>query len=112
MVSLVRHGTRLRPGGAQILVMTWFDEDDLAARLLHGEDDWDVVNLPAEAEQADPLGRKAGELLWDSGQEVSIRRGSARTEKEPAAEVWQPLVPRGDPRLSRGIIFRSEWFGR
>jgi hypothetical protein len=55
--------TRLRPGASQILVMSRIHEDDLAARLLHVEDDWTVVHLPAEAERDDPLGRAPGTML-------------------------------------------------
>lgn len=43
--------TRLMPGGAVILIMTRWHEDDLAGRLLEAEsaggDQWEVVNLPA-----------------------------------------------------------------
>lgn len=56
--------TRLEPGGAMILVMTRWHEDDLAGRILsNGGDEWRVVRLPAIAEVDDPLGRVAGEPL-------------------------------------------------
>ena len=57
--------TRLMPGGAVILIMTRWHEDDLGGRLLEAEeaggDKWDIVNLPALARADDPLGRMPGE---------------------------------------------------
>ena len=64
--------SRVMPGAAVILLMTRWHEDDLAGRLLkaaaRGEGErWDVLNLPAIAEEGetpDPMGRKPGEPLW------------------------------------------------
>lgn len=57
--------TRLEPGGAIIIILTRWHEDDLAGRILASEDgpNWTVIALPAEAEVNDPLGRAAGEAL-------------------------------------------------
>jgi predicted phage terminase large subunit-like protein len=60
--------TRQEPGCAIVLIMTRWHEDDLAGRLLaemeSGEGEtWEVVNLPALAEENDPLGRNPGEAL-------------------------------------------------
>ena len=58
--------TRLEPGGAMLLIMTRWSEDDLAGRLLADRDGeaWEVLNLPALAEDDDPIGRVPGEALW------------------------------------------------
>jgi hypothetical protein len=58
--------TRLKPGGVEVLVMTRFSESDLVAMLLEREDDWVVVNIPAEAIPGEvcPLGRQPGDPLW------------------------------------------------
>jgi hypothetical protein len=61
--------TRLEPGAAVILCMTRWHDDDLAGRLIKtGErgdgEKWEVLNLPALAEEGDPLGRAPGEALW------------------------------------------------
>ena len=101
--------TRLRPGGAQILVMTRFHEDDLAARLLRREDDWDVVNLPAEAEQDDPLGRKVGEFLWDSDKNYPYGEVLREQKKNQLPSVWSALF-QGRPAPEQGDFFRAEWF--
>ncbi len=58
--------TRLEPGGSIIVIMTHWDQDDLAGRLL-GEgvaDKWTTIKLPAIAEEDDPIGRVPGEALW------------------------------------------------
>jgi hypothetical protein len=47
--------TRLKPGGRIVLIQTRWHEDDLAGRLLAdmaaGGDHWEVISLPALAEQ-------------------------------------------------------------
>jgi predicted phage terminase large subunit-like protein len=59
--------TRLEPDAAIILTMTRWHEDDLAGRLLEdmrsGGEKWEVVSLPAIAEEDDAMGRKVGEAL-------------------------------------------------
>lgn len=57
--------TRLEPDGAIILIMTRWHGDDLAGRIMASEKaaNWTVINLPAEAESGDPLGRVEGEAL-------------------------------------------------
>ncbi|NNJ12132.1 phage terminase large subunit [Chloroflexales bacterium ZM16-3] len=57
--------TRLEPGGAIILIITRWHEDDLAGRILASEDgpNWTVCSLPAEAEENDPLEREVGAAL-------------------------------------------------
>jgi len=56
--------TRLQPGGAVVLVLTRWHEDDLAGKLLADDPDrWHVLNLPAFAEEHDELGRDIGHAL-------------------------------------------------
>lgn len=56
--------TRLTPDGRQILVMTRWNDRDLAARILKEEGHlWDVVNFPAIADEDEEY-RKEGEALW------------------------------------------------
>jgi len=54
--------TRLEAASV-IVVHTRWHEDDLIGRL-EQEPGWTIVNLPAIAEQEDPLGRAPGEALW------------------------------------------------
>jgi hypothetical protein len=67
--------SRVMPGGAVILVMTRWHEDDFAGRLLKAAADgtgekWHVLNLPAiyDADAAkegpDVMGRAIGDALW------------------------------------------------
>lgn len=70
--------SRLIPGAPQVMILTRWNEDDPAGRILpdgwdgesgwfDGRDGrrWFVVCLPAEADRADdPLGRALGESLW------------------------------------------------
>jgi len=50
--------TRLEPNGAIILIQTRWHEDDLAGRLIRdmdaGGDQWEVISLPALAEESEP----------------------------------------------------------
>lgn len=62
--------TRLHAGGAVIIILTRWHEDDLAARLLNPEygkvEDWKIISLTAICEDpvTDPLHRSIGEALW------------------------------------------------
>ncbi len=60
--------TRLTPDGAVVLVMTRWKDDDLAGRIieeaeLNSGEQWEVITLPAIAEEDDEY-RKEGEALW------------------------------------------------
>ena len=58
--------TRLAPGGTVVLIMTRWHQDDLAGWLLkeHKHENWVTLNLPALAEEKDPLNREIGVPLW------------------------------------------------
>lgn len=55
--------TRLSPKGAIIVVQTRWHDQDLAGQILASESGWEVISLPAIAEQDEEF-RKAGEALW------------------------------------------------
>lgn len=59
---------RIKPEGRVVLIMQRWHEDDLAGRILaraaRTGEQWEVVRIPMEAEENDPLGRKVGERLW------------------------------------------------
>ena len=58
--------TRLAQNGVIVLIMTRWNEGDLAGYLLRTEGHaWTVLSLPAIAEDGDMMGRKAGEALWE-----------------------------------------------
>lgn len=99
--------TRLEPGGAIILIMTRWHEDDLAGRLLADTegDRWTVVNLPALAEDDDPLGRKPGQALcperYDEAALARIQRVMGNS--------WYALYQQR-PTAAEGEFFKRQWF--
>ncbi len=112
--------TRLEPGGAIVLVMTRWHEDDVAGRLLRLADDqaeadqWTVVKLPAlakpfdSAQGADPLGRAPGEALdpgrYDEGALKQIRATIGSRD-------WAALFDQ-EPRVDEGNVFKRPWLKR
>lgn len=79
--------TRVKPGGAIIIIQTRWHVDDLTGRLLDEQgDDWTVVTLPTlwdsdEPEPAFPLGlgRTKGQLLWPEYQDAEFIAGAQKT---------------------------------
>jgi predicted phage terminase large subunit-like protein len=55
---------RREPGAVAIMVGTRWHPDDLIGRILSGKQPVRHVNLPALAEDNDPLGRQPGDALW------------------------------------------------
>jgi predicted phage terminase large subunit-like protein len=104
--------TRLEPGGSAVIVMTRWHHDDLAGWLIAGgagtADAWEVLNLPALAEDDDPLGRAPGEALWPERYNrealLEIRRSSN------VGEYFFAAMFQGNPVPRSGGMFRREWF--
>lgn len=98
--------TRLTSRGAVILVMTRWNEDDIAARLLAQEPDkWEVLSLPCEAEENDVLGREPGAPLWP---EAGFDADWIKEKKiEVGAHKWQAMYQQRPSALEGGIIKRS-----
>lgn len=99
--------TRLHPGAAVIVIMTRWHEDDLAGRLLREEPGrWKLLNLPAVAEENDPLGRPVGTALWPS------RYGEdelAKIKVTVGSRDWAALY-QGRPAPASGNIFNRSWW--
>jgi predicted phage terminase large subunit-like protein len=102
--------TRLHAGGSIILIMTRWHEDDLAGRLLRGEDEWEVISLPAICEDADdPLGRQIGEPLWpEHGYDMEW---AERTKREVGSRTWAALYQQR-PAPAEGTLFKRQWWQR
>lgn len=118
--------TRVWEGGAIVLVMTRWHEDDLAGRILAEQaKDWTVLRLPALAEtqkdrdandrylhlptgQPDPIGREPGEALCP-------RRFSGTTlagiRRDVGSIAWGSQY-QGVPRPPEGNRFKRHWFSR
>lgn len=117
--SVVR--PRLQPGGSIILIMTRWHEQDLAGALLGNPpeeleegfieedvapDPWEVINLPALAEDGDVLGRKPGEALWPARyDETALKRS-----RMAAGPFWWTAQYRGKPQPEGGGIIKTSWF--
>lgn len=120
--------SRLKPGAAQIIIQTRWNEDDLSGRILsrNGQSTWDgksgvykgfdgqdwyVICLPAEAKEDDILGRKPGEWLWpdyytpESWEEIK----AVQTNEGTNWRVWNSLYQQ-DPQPDEGDFFKREWF--
>jgi predicted phage terminase large subunit-like protein len=89
--------TRLKPEGRIALAMTRWHRDDLAGRLIE-QGGWEVLRLPALAEEDDPLGRVVGDALWPGwqGRDALVSTQEAMGEAGFSAMFQQsPLPPCG-----------------
>ena len=104
---------RTRLSGHTIVVVsqTRWHEDDLSGRLLNDDESrphpqWSKLIVPAQAKEADPLGRAPGEWL------ESVH---GRTEREWLAirrdvgERWWSAMYDQEPSPPAGGIFQKEW---
>ena len=102
--------TRIQEDGAIILVMTRWHEDDLAGRLLkaqeEGGDKWEVVNLPALAEDDDMLGRQPGEPLCP---QLFTKETLEKTKVRLGSFWWNALYQQR-PSPAEGGIFKRNWW--
>ncbi|RIH58396.1 terminase, large subunit [Streptomyces sp. SHP22-7] len=100
--------TRVEPGGSIIVIQTRWHEQDLAGKILEGEDaeDWIRLDLPAICDSVDdPLGRKIGAALWP------LRYGPKALEKIRRAvgeRVWWSLYQQ-KPRPLEGGVWKWPW---
>lgn len=99
--------TRLEPGGAIILIMTRWHEDDLAGRILRSEEgrQWTVISLPAEAEANDPIGRAPGEALNPERYPVDELQKIKGVLKRSYFALYQQR-----PQEQEGDFFKRSWF--
>ncbi len=105
--------TRLEPNGEVIVIQTRWHDDDLSGRLLRemeGEDGehWEVVKLPALAEDDDPLCREFGEALCP---ERFDEEAFARIRKKLGSRSFSALYQQ-NPLPHDGAMFKRSWFKR
>jgi predicted phage terminase large subunit-like protein len=116
--------TRIWEGGAIVLIMTRWHEDDLAGRLLAEQAGaWRVLRLPALAEtqaerdatderlglpsgQSDPLGREPGEPLCPE----RFSLGSLQDLQRDVGSMGWAGQYQGTPRAPEGNRFKRAWF--
>lgn len=91
--------SRLEPNGSMIIIMARWHDDDLVGRLLRDDpDDWEVLHLPAIAEDNDALGRKVGEALWP---ERYDEKALAIIKKDVGPSTWAAQY-QNDPLSAAG----------
>ena len=98
---------RAEPHTAVLLTMSRWHQDDPAGRLLEQQRDlWTVLDLPAEAEPGDPLGRQPGEPLWPE-----LRGTAWLAEKRiELLEYGFASLLQGRPRPREGGMFKWDWW--
>lgn len=105
--------TRTEPGGGNLVIGTRWGRRDPIGRLIEAQKqpDWEgdtyhIINLPALAEDADPLGRAPGEALWPErwdAQRLNRRRATV-------GPLWFSALYQGNPTPDSGILFSREDF--
>ena len=103
--------TRLAPGAKVILIQTRWHEDDLAGRLIDQEPNIEVLNLPCEAEENDPLGRAVGDSLApEIGKDNNwLVQFKAAYSGSQGTRAWNALF-QGRPTSAEGNLFKREWW--
>lgn len=105
--------TRLEPDASVLVIHTRWHEDDLIGRLLAdskdddgSEEKWEVLNLPAIAEENDQLGRDLGEALWP---ERWPKEKLEKRKPKLGSYVWAALYQQR-PSPGDGGKFKRDWF--
>lgn len=100
--------TRLMPGGAIILILTRWHEDDLAGRLLERQGrkedggQWEVIEFPAIANE----GTDHEQALWPQWYDLDALH---RIKADIGPRDWSALFQQ-QPRPEEGTFFKREWF--
>ncbi len=100
--------TRLMPGGAIVLILTRWHEDDLAGRLIaeqdKGGDKWKIIDLPAIKNE----GTDKEEALWPDWYNLKSLK---RIKNAIGPRDWSALYQQ-KPQPDEGIYFKKEYFKR
>lgn len=104
--------SRIEPGGAVILIMARWHEDDLAGFLLReAPGEWNELRLPAIADDPDdPLGRDIGEALWPERfpvEELELRHKA--TSLSLGEAVWLAQYQQTPQTPSGGMFPEPKW---
>lgn len=97
--------TRLHNNSQELLIMTRWDEDDLAGRILKVENDWDVITLQAIKERDIPGDPRAiGEALWPSRHSLERILSIKETSPFTFSSLYQQ-----EPKPSSEALVFPEW---
>lgn len=97
--------TRLHNGSQQLIIMTRWDQDDLAGRILATESDWEVITYQAIKEritEGDP--RSLGEALWPEKHSLERLLHIRDTSPFTFNSLYQQ-----DPKASKEALVYPEW---
>lgn len=99
--------TRAEPGATIIVIMTRWHEYDLTGHLLSEPDhDWELIRLPALAEEVDPIGRRPGEPLCP---ERFDERALLSTMRNQGASLFSAMYQQ-TPVPPSGNTFKRDWW--
>ncbi len=99
--------TRLQKGGAIVIMHQRWHEDDLVGWLLETQGDrWEIVNLPAIAEEDDQMKRVPGEPLWP---EMFDLKALEELKAEVGSKNWTAEFQQR-PTSAEGEVFNRDWF--
>lgn len=95
-----------------LIVMTRWHEDDIVGRLTDPENPhyneeeartWKIINLPAIADDDDPLGREPGEPLWPARYDLAFLEQARRLDPLGFSALYQQR-----PTPADGVLFDRE----
>ena len=114
--------TRMLPDNAIVYITTRWSQNDPAGQLLpedwNGESGpikcsdgrvWEVLSLPAEALENDPLGRKPGEWLWSEYYTARFWEQTKKLQLLKDTRNWTSLYQQ-NPTPEEGTYFKREDF--
>ena len=96
-----------------VVVHTRWHEDDLIGRITdpsnpcYSDEEagkWKIINLPAIAGEADPLGRKPGEALWPERFDLEFLNAAKQLDSRGFSALYQQK-----PTPEDGDLFRADW---
>lgn len=97
--------TRLHNSSQQLLVMTRWDEDDLAGRILKIDKDWEVIVYQAIKERETPGDpRQIGEVLWPEMHSLERILSIKETSPFTFSSLYQQ-----EPKPSSEALVFPEW---
>jgi len=104
--------TRLEPGASIVIIATRWSNDDLIGKLIgqmdNGGEQWDVISLPALAEEDDVLGRRVGEPLWPKRFDVD----ALKNIRSNMNDYWWFALYQQRPASLEGNLIQIRWFRR
>jgi predicted phage terminase large subunit-like protein len=91
---------RLQPGGVIVVVMTRWSDKDLTGKLLKGDTEWDIVQLPAIL----PSGNALWPEFWDISELLALK-------EELPVYKWNAQYQQ-TPTGEEGALVKRDWWQR